>query len=374
MKWRLASLCAGLCTLAVAAACGKNAESPTTPSAASAATASANANADGSTIKASAPTLVGPANGQRVEGSFADGVTLQIGNSVSKFNSGLPVVYHFEVFNAAGAKIDDSGEVVPGASQTAYKIKAELEGDATYRWRARATGEQGQFLGEWSAMWTFIAPQSRGYNRPGELYDPLINRATVGTIIGPYQWHDGLGIELLTLDSYIQYDLPQTITEGEFSFLVANLRTGHEGGKTKLMSMQQGYDDITTNDRRMTFEKRADGSLAWRLITHHDQIDTIGPERIQMDFRPTRHDHHWFIEMSWRNNVFRPLIREHSANGPVKYEFPKHWVGTAYNPNPHVAYVGGPGGRAGNESGSVPNMIVRQVWLSSKSRPGSIAN
>lgn len=372
MKGRLTSLCAGLCTLALAAACGKNAETPTTPSASSA--DSASANADGSTIKASAPTLVGPANGLLVEGSFADGVTLRIRNSVSRHSAGLPVVYHFEIYNPAGVKIDDSGEVVPGAVETAYKIKVDLDGEVRYTWRARATGEQYKFLGEWSPTWSFISPRSKGYNRPGELYDPLINGETIGQIVGPVRFHPGLGVELLSLESYIQYDLPATVHEGEFSYLAVNVDQNHGGGKTKLMSMSQGLDDITTNDRRMTFEKRADGTIAWRLLTHGDQIDTIGPERRIVDFRPQSMSHTWFFEMSWRGNIFRPLIREHSALGPEVYNFPKHWIGRQYDPTPHHAFLGGPGGRAGAESGSVPNIIIRQAWLSSKPRPHSIAN
>lgn len=374
MKWRLTSLAAALCTLAVAASCSKSAELSQSPSAPSAVTASANANADGSTIKATAPTLVAPANGQRFEGAAGDGVVLTVGNAASKFNAGLPVVYRFQLMNAGSAVVEDSGDVPGGAVQTSYRIKSNLEGDATYRWRARVEGEQGSYIGEWSPTWSFIAPQSTGYNRPGELYDPLVNGKTIGTVYGDVRFHPGLGVELLTLDSYIAYDLPQTITEGEFSYLASNVRTGHEGGKTKLMAMSQGYGDITTNDRRMTFEKRNGGDIAWRLLTHGDQIDTIGPERLNIDFRPTSPDHHWFFEMSWRGNVFTPLIRENSANGREVYRFPKHWEGRPYDPNPHVAFIGGPGGRAGNESGSVPNIIIRQVWLSSRPRPASIAN
>lgn len=372
MKWRLTSLCAGLCTVVIAAACAKNAETPSTPSATSAVTASANANPDGSTIKADKPVPVSPGNGVKLEG-FGQTVTVRVKNAVSKWNAGMPVSYRFQLLNAAGNVVEEGADIVPGSAETSYTVKMQLDGDTTYRWRARIEGDQNAF-GQWSDTWSFISPTASGYNRPGELYDPLINGTTIGKIYGPTRFHPGLGIELLTLDSYVEYTLPQTILEGEFSYLVSNLRTGTEGGKTKLMSMQQGYDDITTNDRRMTFEKRADGSMAWRLITHHDQIDTIGPERIGMDFRPTSTDHHWFVQMTWRGNVFTPLIREHSANGPIRYQFPKHWVGDPYDPNPHVAHLGGPGGRAGSESGSVPNMIIRQVWISRNPRPQSIAN
>jgi hypothetical protein len=52
----------------------------------------------------------------------------------------------------------------------------------------------------------------------------------------------------------------------------------------------------------------------------------------------------------------------------VIYSFGKSYCGT-YNPDPHMVYAGGPTGRAGPDSGSVPGMIVKQLWMSSRPRP-----
>ena len=85
--------------------------------------------------------------------------------------------------------------------------------------------------------------------------------------------------------------------------------TNTEGDKTKLFSMAEGYGDIVTNDRRMTVEKRGNpaGVVAWRFISHGDQIETVGPERRRVEFDPNQS---YFWEASWRSNRFNVLVRE----------------------------------------------------------------
>ncbi len=95
-----------------------------------------------------------------------------------------------------------------------------------------------------------------------------------------------------------------------------------EGGKTKMFAMGQGYSDIVTNDRRMTVEKRGDpaGVVAWRFITHGDQIDTEGAERQFVNFKASQH---YFWQAQWRSNRFGLLIRENGVNGNVIYDMSK---------------------------------------------------
>ena len=88
-----------------------------------------------------------------------------------------------------------------------------------------------------------------------------------------------------------------------------------KGGKTKLFAMGQGYDDIVTNDRRMTVEKRGDppGIIAWRFITHDDQVDTEGSsERLFYNFQENLT---YFWQATWRSNRFNLLIKEGGADG-----------------------------------------------------------
>jgi len=148
---------------------------------------------------------------------------------------------------------------------------------------------------------------------------------------------------------------------------VTNMPANTKGDKQKVMAMGQGYDDITTNDRRMTVEKRGDpaGVIAWRFVSYLDQIDTIGKQRVKREFNPNQT---YFWEASWRNQRFRLRIVEGGVNGREIYNFGKPYDGP-YDPSPHIAWAGGPPGRAGLKSGSVDGMIVRQVWLSSRPRP-----
>jgi hypothetical protein len=280
----------------------------------------------------------------------------------------VPLTYRFEIQNTSGTKVYEFGGVAEGASTTSHSSNASLTADQTYRWRARA--EYQGFVGPWSSLASFVAPTTDGYISGNELYDPLINGKTIGEIHGPVTFIPGLGVRLEGQDSYISYELPQTLTEGEFSILVTNLAENTEGGKTKLMGMAQGYSDIVTNDRRMTIEKRGDppGIIAWRLITHGDQVDTEGAEREHYPFNPNQH---YLWQATWRNNFFNLLIREGGVNGGIIYDKGKHFDGRPYDPVPHVVYLGAPVGRSGLEGASVNGVVIRQVWVSSRPRPAS---
>lgn len=368
MKRNIARLCVPLCAIAIAA-CSKNSAVPSSPVAATEASA-ASANADGSTLKATPPTPVSPANGQKLDIVAAgNGIELVATNVVSTYNVGLPVSYHFQVFNSGNQMIEDAPDLPAGALQTSYVVKTALEADRTYSWRVRAEVNQGQYLGSWSPTWTFIAPQNEGYINGNELYDPLINGKTVGSISGPVTFIPGKGLTLHTQLSYVAYVLPQTLTEGEFSILVTDMPANTDGDKTKIFSMSQGFSDIVTNERRMTLEKRGDpaGVVAWRLITHGDQIDTEGTEQrryVPFDAAKTYH-----VLSSWRNNFFNVVIREGGVDGQKVYEMGKPFKGRAYDPNPHVLFLGSAVGRSGASGASVDGMTIRQVWVSGRPRP-----
>ena len=207
-----------------------------------------------------------------------------------------------------------------------------------------------------------------GYIRGNELYDPLVSGVTIGEKHGPLTFIPGVGVRLETQLSYISYQLPQTLNEGEFSILVTGMPANTEGDKTKLFAMGQNYDDIVTNERRMTVEKRGDpaGVIAWRFITHDDQVDTEGADRQFFDFQASQT---YFWQATWRNNRFNLLIKEGGADGRTIYNLGKNFNGRPYDPTPHVVYIGAPVGRSGESGASVDHAIIRQVWVSSRPRP-----
>jgi hypothetical protein len=346
-------------------ACGDSNKSPASPSGVpNASTTTTDANADGSNLKVNGPEPVSPANNSTTADDFT--ATLRVNAAVPKYTSGVQFSYRFQLLN---------GSTVVREFTTAglsWSLR-ELAVNTTYGWRCRA--ELDQNFGPWSATWTFRTPeQPEGYNRPGELYDPLYNGKTIGRVNNVYNFIPGKGIQLPTWLSYVEYRLPQTVRSGELSMIVSNVTEGTPGEKTKIMAMREGLSDITTNDRRMTVEKRGNsGVVAWRFITHFDQVDTIGPppngERKIVNF-DDGFEYLW--SANFRGNRFELSIFERRSNADAwrqVYRFGKNYEGALYDPSPHYAYAGGPAGRAGPQSGTVPGIIVRQVWLSNRPRP-----
>ncbi|HSL21575.1 MAG TPA: hypothetical protein VK886_08565 [Vicinamibacterales bacterium] len=314
-------------------------------------------------LKATAPTPQSPINNTKPVDPL---VVLVTANATTKFASGVPLSYRFEIYNQGGARIFQSNAIPQGSGgATSIDVSSvDMEADRPYQWQVRA--EYLGLAGPWSGRATFIAPENSGYIRGNEVYDPLTRSRTVGEIIGDVQFVPNVGAHIMWHTSQIKYSIP-TLTGGEFSLLVTNLAFNTKGDKTKIMSMGAGDHDMTTNPRRFTIEKRGDppGIIAWRVITSDDQIDTIGNERVVYPFQT---DQTYFWKATWGGNSFNLLVREGGANGTIIYDFGKPYAGI-YDPTPHFAYVGAPPGRAGEPSGSVNDMIVRQVWLSSRPRP-----
>ncbi|HXE80012.1 MAG TPA: hypothetical protein VNK41_04625 [Vicinamibacterales bacterium] len=343
--------------LGVTFACGGGDEphNPASPSVGP--RAGIDAAADGSTLKVTAPEPVFPVNGAELQ-EFE--VVLQVNPSVPKFTTGVDLTYRFQLLE--GTQVVRQSSSTPSRT---WRLTA-LDNDKTYGWRARA--EMGSAFGPWSAIQTFRTPdQPEGYSIPGELYDPLLNGESVGDIIGSTTFIPGKGIRLNNQLARIKYVLKRTVKSGEFSMIISGLRTNTEGGKTKIMSMAEGDADITTNNRRMTVEKRGNppGIIAWRFISYLDIVDTVGAERVKREFDPNK-DYFWVA--SWRNQRFTVRIYEGGPGGRLIYSFGKPYHGP-YDPNPHHAWAGGPPGRVGPDSGSVDGMIVRQVYLGERPRP-----
>lgn len=356
-------LCSATAVLAFAVSCSQSAETPVAPGSTTNSTAEA-LPADGSRLKVTAPVPVSPTNNAQVDGA----VTLVMSKARGTFTDVTPS-YEFEVRNSAGAVVYShrTGGAGAGPDNVAHTVEGALEFDQPHTWRARAAfaGE----VGPWSSAASFRTP-SGGYLRDNEVFDPLTNGRTVGEIVGPVTFIPGVGVRLDTFFSHIRYKLPRTLVNGEFSMIITNVATNTEGGKTKLFAMSEGLGDIVTNDRRFTVEKRGDpeGIVAWRFISHEDQIDTEGHERQFVRFDGN-------LPYLWTaiwNGRFTVRVQEGGGSGRVVYEKGKNYRG-AYDPDPHYAFIGAPVGRSGPDAATVPGMVVRQVWISSRARPGGIS-
>jgi hypothetical protein len=263
---------------------------------------------------------------------------------------------------AAQANLPEGSE-----GKTQFVVPGDLQPTTRFFWRARA--RQGTVDGPWSATATFRT-RIMGYNRPGELYDPLTDGTTVGQVVNSVTLTPGRGATINSNESHIRYVLPQIVTGGEFSMEVDGINNFTPGDKTKIMSMYDGNGDITTSDYRMTVEKRDAGIIAWRFIAgeadnHHSQIETIGAERVSVNFNPAQT---YLWRSTWGGGFFRVEIFNGSTTADRIYEFGKGYAGT-YDPTPHVAFVGSPIGRGGPSDASVVGATWRNVYLGATGRP-----
>jgi hypothetical protein len=354
-----------VCALAVAAACSTNSQSPASPS--RGAVALESAAPDGSTLKVTAPTPQSPINGAK--GNQGEPVTLVIGNSTPTFaGGGIALTYRFEIYNSANTKVYSSALQNSGAgTTTSHVVTVTLEGEKTYTWQARA--EYQGAVGPFSGRATFVTPTSEGYIKADEIYDPLANGKTVGTINGPTEWVPGVGIKLLSTSSFVSYQLPQTVVEGEMSAIITNVGvvSSNEDPKLRIMTMREGEASINDNLYRMSVDKRGNGAIAWRFLTGPGKyIETVSGERQVYPFHESLT---YFVQATWRAGFFNVIFREGGVNGNEIYNFGKAYD-KSYTPLPHNVYIGSPysAGDRGDAS-SLTDMVLRQLWVSSRARP-----
>ncbi|HEX5475563.1 MAG TPA: hypothetical protein VFX12_12965 [Vicinamibacterales bacterium] len=364
MQAKQLAICASAAALAFALACNSKSPSPVSPSAAT--STGIGAAAEGVTLKASAPTPVSPVNGDQPQGVLV----LTAGKARGLFTD-IPLSYQFQVLDTGSQIVYDSGVVGAGSgANVTLSVATSLQFDQPYTWRARAVYQGG--VGPWSATASFKAPAG-GYIRGAELLDPLVNGMTVGHISGPTQWVDGKGLELMSHQSYVRYQLDQTLTAGEFSLMVTGIDEGSPGVKTKVMSMEEDGGDITTNDYRFTIEKRGSGystpgAVTFRIITGNasDEGSIRDGRRTGVSFS----DERWYFwRATWRDGYASVEVKQDGPDGRTIYFSSTGTNGHPYRPSPHVIFLGQPVGRGGPDDASIPGAIYKDVWVSGNPRP-----
>jgi hypothetical protein len=326
----------------------------------------AGAAADGSTLKATAPVPISPVNDAQVN----DLPTLTATASTMKFTGPLPLQYRFEVFNEAGARVQNSGLL----NSPSFKVTATLSFRRRHTWRARAEREGA--AGPWSTTGSFVSAEG-GYIRGNEVFDPLYNGATVGEIIGGTTFLPDKGIRLEANTSYVRYLIPQTITSGEFSMEVEGLQTNASGDKSKVFGMMEGTGEYITNPYRVDIQYRGTRGFPPNAITFRALYGSA--EDTDVRYEPPTHVRYasaiplnpsttYFWKWTWGSEV-RLVVREGGINGRTIYDYGKAAPDGTYAPSPHYAFIGVPSGRSGVESASIPGTIYRNVWISARPRP-----
>ncbi len=326
------------------------------------------------------PTLQSPADGDSVP-TFRP--TLTVRNSTS--DQAGAKVYEFQISDRS----DFSNLVVRQASvpedssgTTSFTPDFDLQTTTRMYWRSRAT--QGTTVSDWSATRNFTTPVM-GYNRPGELYDPLVFGATVGLPIGSTTFIPGKGIRLNDGNSWVQYQLAQPLSSGEFSMEIEGLRPNGPGPKLKVFSMSDGTGDVFRSNYLLVAQYRGsngnpDNCIAFKALLG-DPLFKLEPDfgarlAAVMNLDPSIG---YFWKGTW-GNFFHLLVKE-GINGRTLYDrgilvsdLGVSPSAATYNPNPHFAYLGANNGPFGEEDGSFPGAIYRNVWISNKPRPATLGS
>jgi hypothetical protein len=364
LMFRKVLLCTVVAGFGFALACGKSSQAPTSPS--SAVQGDSAAAADGSTLKATAPTPVSPVNGAQ-----PDTLVFTANAAQSKF-ANAALLYQLQIRSGSNTVYDSQAAGVSlGANGNTVTLQpaTSLTPDTNYTWRIRAL-YQGAF-GPWSSDATFKAPVG-GYIRGAELFDPLVGRRTVGALQGGATLTDE-GVFLPEHESHVDYVLQDTLVNGEFSMMIKGLSTSQtRGAKSKVFSMQEGFGDITTNDYRATIDWRAraypdPGAVTFRIITG-DAGDRVfdGPRIVVGGWDPNTW---YFWRFSWHTGTATLEVRQGNEAGPLKYIQSINTGTHEYRPTPHVLHLGQPLGRGGDDDATATGITIKSVWASGNPRP-----
>ena len=275
--------------------------------------------------------------------------------------------------------VSKSGVPEGANGTTSFTPEADLQPTTRFYWRSRMS--QGSTVSEWSPVGKFRS-KLVGFMREGALFDPLIHGETLGERIGPTSFVPGKGLRLDTGTSFVRYRLPRAVTIGEYSMDVDGLAANGPGDKAKVFGMQQGTGDFITNDYRIDIQYRGvkgfpPNAIQWRVIYGDaDDLDVryepSTAERMASVFllNPAT-TYHW--KFTWGPEI-RLVMKESGMTGGTLYDRAKAAPNGQYTPNPHMAYLGAPVGRSGNESASIAGTIYRNVWLGDQPRPASLGS
>jgi len=380
MKRMVLQAAAACAAAALMVACGSKSSTPTTPTPVAA--------------SLTAPKLDSPSASSQLD-------TLKPTLTVQNVTSDQPTgtrTYEFQIsdttqFTAAttqsvngfDATVGKSGVAEGSGGKTSFTVENDLQPTTMFYWRARAI--QGTTTGPWSETFQFKS-KLVGFNRAGELYDPLIHGETIGTIVGSATFIPGKGIQINNGQSWVKYLLASTVPSGEFSMDVEGLRANSPGDKTKVFGMQEGQDDFITNRYRVDIQYRGTAGFPPNAITFravYGDGDDLN-KRYEPDTNTRLNSvfllnpaNTYYWKAIWGTEM-RVTVKDGGVNattainGTTIYNVGMPSLKGTYVPSPHYAYLGAPVGRSGTESASVAGAIYRNVYIGSKPRPDTLGS
>lgn len=313
----------------------------------------------------SAPTPQSPINDQQLDTLRP---TLVVQNASS--NGSGAKTYDFEISdnqNFTSTAVSQTG-IAEGSGTTSFTPASDLPASTRMYWRARA--RQGASVSAWSTTAQFRTKEG-GFNRPGALFDPLTNGQTIGTRTGSTTFMGAQGLRIDNANSWVKYQLAQTLTSGEISVEVSGLAPNGAGSKARIFSMMDGGDTLFHSPYLFNVQYRGvsgnpDNAVSFKVLMGGEAFK-FEPDFNQRAagvraFNPATV---YLWTATW-GSTFRLTIREGGATGAVVYDMSMPTSGT-YNPTPHTVYLGA--NDAAFESGSYAGAIYRNFYVGTGPRP-----
>lgn len=264
---------------------------------------------------------------------------------------------------------------------TSYTPDVDLQPATTLYWRARVV--QGGTASDWTPTRTFTTPVA-AYSQPGALYDPLTTGSTIGVPQGATEFLPGQGLRLDDSNAYLRYQLAQPLDSGEFSMEVQGLYPEGPGAKLKVFSMMDGTGDLYRSSYLLDAQYRGvngnpDNCITFKALLGDPffKLEPDGGTR-GASVRGLDPTHWYFWKGTWGNGFH--LTVQDGIGGPTLYDYALTVadLGTTltadYNPNPHYAYLGANNGPYGEEDGSWPRAVYRNVWIGRGPRPAALGS
>ena len=328
-------------------------------------------NPPGGSTTLTAPSVQSPVNDAQLDTLRP---TLVVGNATG--GSGART-YEFQIsdrndFTALTAVVISQGGIAEGSGgTTSFTPTTDLQPTTRMYWRARAT--QGSTVSAWSSTAQFRT-RIVGFNRAGELFDPLTNGETLGSRSGSTTFLGSRGLRVDNANSWVRYQLASTLTSGEISVEVEGLQPNGSGGKARIVSMMDNAVNLFRSKFLFNVQYRGvngnpDNAISYKVLMGDEDLK-YEPDFAQRSagVRAFSPNTTYLWTATW-GSTFRLTIREGGANGPIVYDRSHSTPGT-YNPTPHTAFLGA--NDAADESGSYAGAIYRNLWVGSGPRPTSL--
>jgi hypothetical protein len=326
------------------------------------------------------PGLDSPADGAQLD-TLRPALTVVNGTS----NQTGAKTYEFEIsdsstFTTGTVASPDVAEDASG--KTTYTLTQDLQPTTKFYWHARTV--QGSSKSDWSEVRTFKS-KLVGYNKPGALYDPLVNGETIGSIggSGNITWVPGQGIRMNDQRAYVVYTLPQTFSSGEISVEATGLGAGGSPGKGRVFSILDRLGVLASSAKySINVQYRGaggapDNCIAWKAILGDNQnsVEPNTTERYQSVYvlDPSK----WYLfQAFWTPTSVRVVVKEAGAGGATIYDKQKDADSGTTNWNPDVmyAFLGTNNANYTGFDGTREGMTLRNFWVGSSPRPDTLGN